>query len=97
MVRRYLNYLYKVFVFSLILGLVLVDLPRWPVWPKSWVPPYSQPIETKFANAYNDPLFKGYGFPNGWFAGIYFWEQLHWPFLFYYLFGKGKFHSYFHG
>jgi hypothetical protein len=82
--------IYSAFVITLLLGLVALDILHWPFWPKTWVPPFSHPLEQWYIKTYNDPVLAGLGTPNGWQDGMYFCEQLHLPFLLYFLFGKSR-------
>jgi hypothetical protein len=85
-----LDKLYTVFIFTLLFGIVTLDVLHWPLWPKAWILPFSQGLEEYYVKTYNDPLSGSFSVPNGWQSGMYFCEQLHLPFLLYYLFGKGN-------
>jgi hypothetical protein len=84
-----LDKVYVGFVVTLLLGIVCLDVTHFPVWPKTWVLPFSHGLEQYYIETYNDPLSAGISTPNGWQSGMYFFEQLHIPFLLYFLFGKG--------
>src|SRR5215471_9666356 len=86
-----LDKLYAVFVLVLLLGIVCLDVLHWPVWPKTWVPPFSRDLELFHIKTFNDPLSANLPVPNGWQSGMYFCEQLHLPFLVYFLFSKSTF------
>jgi len=86
-----LDKLYIVFVIVLLMGLVTLDVMHWPVWPKSWILPFSPGLEQFHIKKFNDPLSANLPVPNGWQSGMYFCEQLHLPFLFYFLFAKSNF------
>ena len=86
-----LDKLYAVFVIVLLLGIVGFDVLHWPVWPKAWVPAFSRDLELFHIKTFNDPLSANLPVPNGWQSGMYFCEQLHLPFLFYFLFSKSTF------
>jgi hypothetical protein len=88
-VRKSLDILYYTFVLTLLLGIVALDVLHWPVWNKDWHFSFSTSLEQFYIKTYNDPLSANLPIPNGWQNGMYFCEQLHLPFLLYYLFGKG--------
>ena len=85
-----LDILYKVFFILLLVGIVCLDMRHWPVWPNDWVLPFSEALEEYHIRKYNDPLSANLPVPNGWQSGMYFCEQLHLPFLIYFLFAKSK-------
>jgi hypothetical protein len=88
MVRQILDIVYIVFVCLLLFGIATMDVLHWPLWRQEWTPAYFAQIENWYVKNYNDPLLAGYATPNGWISAMYFCEQLHLPFLFYFLFGK---------
>lgn len=88
MIRVALDVLYKVFFVTLLLGIVTMDVEHWPLWRKEWTPAYFGQIERWYVKKYNDPILAGYATPNGWMSAMYFCEQLHLPFLLYFLFAK---------
>ena len=85
-----LDKLYITFVVVFLLGIVALDTLHWPVWPKTLVPSFSRGLELFHIKTFNDPLSANLPVPNGWQSGTYFCEQLHVPFLLYFLFGKGN-------
>ena len=88
MLRKALDILYIVFVLALLFGIGTLDVIHWPVWPKAWVPEYMHGLERFNVRKFNDPLSAGLSIPNGWQSAMYLCEQLHLPFLLYFLFGK---------
>jgi len=90
MLRRVLDILYIVFVLALLFGIGTLDVIHWPVWPKAWVPEYMHRIEQFNVKKFNDPLSASLSIPNGWQSAMYLCEQLHLPFLLYFLFGKSN-------
>jgi hypothetical protein len=88
-----LDKLYLVFVITLLLGLVVLDLIHWPIWPKGWYFQFGYDLEQWTVTKFNDPLLAGLATPNGWFSGMYFLEQLHLPFLLYFVFAKSNLSS----
>lgn len=87
-VSNVLDKLYIVFVLTLLIGIVCFDILHWPVWPKSWIPSFAPSCEQYHIKTFNDPLSGNLPFPNGWQSGMYFCEQVHLPFLLYFLFAK---------
>ena len=90
MLRKVLDILYIVFVLALLFGIGTLDVIHWPVWSKAWVPEYMHRIEQFNIQKFNDPLSASLSVPNGWQSAMYLCEQMHLPFLLYFLFGKCK-------
>ena len=86
-----LDKVYLVFVITLLIGIPVLDVIHWPVWPKGWYFQFGYNFEQWGLTKVNDPLIAGLGSPNGWFSGMYFLEQLHLPFLLYFVFAKSIF------
>lgn len=84
----FLDYNAHIFCFMLLAGIIALDTLHFPFWPNFLIPPWSHPLEEFYVKTYNDPLSGGYSIPNGWQSGMYFFEQLYTPFLFYQWFGK---------
>src|SRR5271155_1515294 len=90
MLGKGFDILYIVFVLALLFGIGTLDVIHWPVWSKAWVPEYMHRIEQFNIQKFNDPLSASLSVPNGWQSAMYLCEQLHLPFLLYFLFGKSN-------
>jgi hypothetical protein len=88
MLTKILDQVYNVYCIALLAGIVCLDVMHFPLWPKSWIFSFSPRLEQYHIRTFNDPLSANLPVPNGWQSGMYFFEQLYIPFLFYQLFAK---------